>query len=195
MATSYLKKIILEEIKKVLKEQWVEDRLNQPGVDAGTRKITAKGPSMPQTKKVLELQKILKDMGMYEGPLDGRPGLLTKQAVGKLAGMKSKFISSREIWEDTDSYIAAAKNYDNKNKFWASEEDQIAGAVASARKETFPLPTQFRRGESSPELSATTKDYVPSKAEKLGKTRSTAGEEPNIELSDIVTTKRRPPAN
>lgn len=185
MATSYLNKIILEEIKKVIKEQWIEDRLNEPGVDQGTSKYTAKAPVMPKTKKVLELQKILKNMNMYDGPLDGMPGKLTKQAVGKLAGIKSKFISSKEILDDTDSYIAAALNYDNKNKDWAGE-DPTANAVASAKKGQESLPTQFRSGENSAEASPSAKEKTSSRTEKLGQTRKTAGEYPNIELSDRV---------
>jgi hypothetical protein len=156
MATGYLRKIILEEIKKVIKEQWIEDRLNEPGVDHGESTYTAKAPKMPKSQKVLELQKLLKQMKLYDGPLDGMPGILTKQAVAKMAGMESKFISSKEIMDDTDSYIMQAK--------LKRDEDHMAGTMASARKTSDELPTQFRPGEKpASEPSANIKQKSPQK--------------------------------
>lgn len=91
-----------------------ESQANQP-VSASAAEPMAK-PATPATKPSLkpskqEIQQALKNAGFYQGPLDGKLGHLTHEAVRefqRVHGLQVDGIVGKQTWEQLSPYVNPA---------------------------------------------------------------------------------------
>ncbi len=90
---------------------WPSDSSLAQPLDSGVRAKTQPGTSVSAKPSKKEIQQALKNAGVYQGPVDGKIGPVTRDAVKafqRTNGLKADGVVGRQTWEKLSAYLQLA---------------------------------------------------------------------------------------